>query len=122
MGGRSRQKASRGKHRRKKPATKAGPASPYINAGLRSRTLGWYLNQNWRETGQAAVFALRRAPEGGLVLASFFVDTWCMGLKDAWGRLDLVPDERDDLRAELDEAMRQVAQCHEALSLLESGS
>ncbi|MBI5865610.1 MAG: hypothetical protein HZB38_14100 [Planctomycetes bacterium] len=41
----------------------------------------------------AAIHVLRKVPGGGHASAAFLIDTWCMGLKDAWGALDATYEE-----------------------------
>lgn len=55
-----------------------------------------YLNDDWRERGQAVAFVCRRGRDGRLAMATFIVDLWCAGLKDAWGRIGLTTDEFED--------------------------
>ncbi len=58
-----------------------------------------FANANWRECGQAAIYLGRKIAPGRITLASFLVDLWAMGLKDAWGRVDLPAAEFDELRS-----------------------
>lgn len=39
---------------------------------------------DWKENGIAHVLVTRTRPSGNLVMASFLVDTFCLGVKDAW--------------------------------------
>jgi hypothetical protein len=79
--------------------------SPYRRAAG-GEWAGCWINHDWRERGQAAVWVLRRGVGGTLAMAAYFVDLWCAGLKDAWGRLDVLREEfdeaRDRMSAEMD--------------------
>ncbi|MCK4340356.1 MAG: hypothetical protein KAY37_01365 [Phycisphaerae bacterium] len=83
--------ARRGKKReqRKREHTRPRSGSPYRLIGSSGELVACYINKHWEESGQAAIYVLRRVPGGGHALASFLVDLWCVGLKDAWGRLDM---------------------------------
>lgn len=48
-----------------------------------------YINSNWHESGEASINVLRPMPGGGNLVASFLIDLWCSGLKDAFGRLNV---------------------------------
>ena len=55
-------------------------------------------NRGWREGGIASIFVARDVAPGRVTMAAFLVDVWAMGLKDAWGRVDLAASEfRDTL-------------------------
>jgi len=51
------------------------------------------VNKGWAEEGKASIYLLRRIPGGGHAMGAFLVDLWCMGLKEAWGRLDATYEE-----------------------------
>jgi len=55
------------------------------------------VNEGWDEDGKASIFVVRTISPGRLALASFLVDTWGMGLKDAWGRIDLPVGEWSEM-------------------------
>src|SRR5436190_20366738 len=67
-----------------------------------------FINTGWEELPQASIFVLREIPGsgGGYALASFLIDFGVLGLKDAWGRLDITLSEfRDDVLARCEETM-----------------
>jgi hypothetical protein len=67
-----------------------------------------FINSGWEESPQASIFVLREIPSGGggHALASFLVDFGVLGLKDAWGRLDMTPLQfRDEILAPCEETM-----------------
>lgn len=74
---------------------RAANASPYRRAAG-GELVGCWINHDWRERGQATVWVLRRGAGGVLSFATFLVDSWCAGLKDAWGRTEIFQDEFDD--------------------------
>lgn len=55
------------------------------------------VNDTWEEDGKASIFVARTVSPGRLALASFLVDTWGMGLKDAWGRIDVPTGEMAEM-------------------------
>ncbi len=63
--------------------------SPYRQIGRTGEVVACYVTQGWRERGQAAIFCLVATPGGGHATATFLVDLWCVGLKDAWGKLNI---------------------------------
>lgn len=56
-----------------------------------------YINKHWEEDGVADVLALRRLPGGGRAFGAFLIDLMCLGLKDAWGRIDISLAEFRDM-------------------------
>jgi hypothetical protein len=100
---------------------RARGGSPYRRIGEAGLEIACYINRNWHESGQAAIHCLRRTPDGGHALAAFLVDLWCVGLKDAWGRLEITAaqfkenflvryrDEIDLARVDLEVVKRLVA-------------
>ncbi len=80
------------------------------------QAMGWYINREWREAGIASLAAVRRAPDGRLVLAAFLVDVWCTGLKDAWGRVDMPPGELDRWLSRTRDAGMEMVSVDEALA------
>lgn len=95
MAGKSRKKAQQQRKRRKRKIESARlrAVNPYQRIGQSGEVVACYINENWDESGSATIFVLRRSRDQGLVLASFYVDLWCAGLKDAWGRLDITLEE-----------------------------
>ena len=43
-----------------------------------------YVNDGWEENGFAIVVVTRIRPSGNLVYGQFLVDTYCLGVKDAF--------------------------------------
>ena len=67
--------------------------SPYRLIGAAGEVVACCVNKGWEEEGKASIYLLRRIPGGGHAMGAFLIDLWCMGLKDAWGRLDLTYEE-----------------------------
>lgn len=82
-------------------AQSGSPARQYGGGEL----VACYMNDDWRERGQAVAFVLRRGRDGRLAMATFLVDLWCAGLKDAWGRVGL---SRDDFENSVDRISEQL--------------
>lgn len=86
------------RHRRKRQEKRAAQrrasaASPFQRIGSTGEIEACYVNANWRDTGQASIFLLRRHPAGGYAMAAYLVDLWCTGLKDAFGDLGMTRQE-----------------------------
>lgn len=115
------QDKQRKRNKRKLDAARKLNVNPFRLAGQRGETVACYINEGWDEQGMASMYVLRRTAGHGIVMASFLVDTWCAGLKDAWGRLDMtlgefeeqildrIPEEVQLTRIEIDEVRRLVA-------------
>ena len=59
-------------------------------------TLECWITPDWEEEGIAAIQVIGRAPGGRSATCGFLVDLWCVGLKDAFGRSNVVePDFRE---------------------------
>src|SRR3954467_12820115 len=68
-----------------------------VKRAAQGRLLSCVMNADWRERGQAVAYVLREGPGGRYVIATFMIDLWCAGLKDAWGRVDVRRDEFDEM-------------------------
>jgi hypothetical protein len=47
------------------------------------------VNADWIDNGLASIMIARQVGSGRLTMAAFLVDRFAMGLKDAWGRVDV---------------------------------
>src|SRR3954452_20828499 len=95
----SRKARQRQKREKKRQALRrAASVSPYKRAAA-GALVACHVNADWRERGQATGYVLRRPPGPGmgLAMACFLVDLWCAGLKDAWGRFEMLREEYDDV-------------------------
>ncbi len=81
------------REQRKREQARVKSGSPYRLVGASGQLVACYINEGWQEDGKASMYVLRRAPGGGHALGGYLVDLWCMGLKDAWGRLDIPYEE-----------------------------
>jgi hypothetical protein len=88
-----------------KQAIRLRNASPYRRIGTAGRVDACLINEDWRDRGQAVICALCTAPGRPPAMGNFYVDLWCAGLKDAWGRLDFT---HQDFREMLDEMSRRM--------------
>lgn len=48
-----------------------------------------YVNSDWQEQGMAHAIVVRRRPDGKFALVNYLVDTFCLGVKDAFWRTRL---------------------------------
>lgn len=88
MGRRNQKRAQK-----KREQSRARSGSPYRLIGASGDLMACYINRGWKEDGKASIYVVRRVPGGGYALGAYLVDLWCMGLKEAYGRLDLDYDE-----------------------------
>ena len=83
-------KKSKNKSKRQQPAL-----SPYRFMREKARTLPigkcYVAPPDWQESGMAHVIVTRVRPSGNLVMASFLVDTFCLGVKDAGYHENITP-------------------------------
>jgi hypothetical protein len=78
---------------KRRSARAAQSSSPYRRIGTHGETKACYLSRDWKNHGMGSLLCLRKAPGGGHALAAFLIDFWCLGLKDAWGRVDISMEE-----------------------------
>lgn len=100
MAGHDRKKERREQKRREKKSVqpRAGQgSSPYRRIGAAGDVAVCYINRDWRQEGMIALHVLRPVPGGGHAAVSFLIDPWALGLKDAFGRLDVTREEFDEL-------------------------
>lgn len=81
--------------------------SPYSKLKHAGEIEACYINADWREQGMASVLVLRRVP-GGHALGGFLVDMLCVGLKDAWGRIDIGMAEFRETLSDAQDRMEMV--------------
>jgi len=77
-------------------------AGPYQRIGAGGEVEACLINDDWREKGQAVICTLRGVPGGGHAMATFLVDLWCAGLKDAWGRLEISREDFDEMLEQME--------------------
>ena len=86
------------KKNKKKGGTQA-KISPerYMRERVRNLPIGkCYINPDWQENGMAHILVTRKRAGGNIVYASFLVDTFCLGVKDAEYAIDLTEDDLED--------------------------
>ena len=79
-----------------KQAIKLRNESPYKRLAEAGRVESCKVNDTCRDQGLFCIYALLSVPNRPPTLAAFLVDKWCMGLKDAWGRLDMTYENYHD--------------------------
>lgn len=86
------------KKNKKKGGTQA-KISPerYMRERVRTLPIGkCYINPNWEENGMAHIIVTRNRAGGNIVYASFLIDTFCLGVKDAEYAINLTPEDLED--------------------------
>jgi hypothetical protein len=78
---------------KKRERARGQSGSQYRLIGAAGEVVACCVNKGWAEEGKASISLLRRIPGGGHAMGAFLVDLWCMGLKEAWGRLDATYEE-----------------------------
>ena len=59
-----------------------------------------HIEKNWQEHGLAHVLVMRQHEENSTDMGVFLVDTWCLGVKDAYGECDLTAAAIEELLEE----------------------
>lgn len=83
---------------KKKKAQNQAPLSSdvYMRRVMRSLPVDkCYINPDWKEQGMAHVVIVRRRPDGKFAMVVYLVDTFCLGVKDAFWRTSLDKSELD---------------------------
>jgi len=80
--------------------------NPYHAFKSDGELVACYINRGWRENGVASILVLKRVPADRYILCAFLVDLWCLGLKDAWGRIDVTPGELEERLTSQTEVVR----------------
>ncbi len=74
--------------------------SPYCYMREKARNLPigkcYIAPPDWQESGMAHIIITRVRPNGNLVLCSFLVDTFCLGVKDANYHENITPEKVQD--------------------------
>ena len=74
--------------------------SPYRFMREKARTLPvgkcYIAPPDWQESGMAHIVVTRVRPSGNLVMASFLVDTFCLGVKDACYHENMTPSDFEE--------------------------
>jgi hypothetical protein len=81
------------REQKRRQIQKIHSVSPFRVIETASRVLECRINADWDERGQIQILVLREARGLNLCLASFLIDTWCAGVKDAYSAFN-VPRER----------------------------
>lgn len=79
------------------PQAKISPER-YMRERVRNLPVGkCYINPDWQEQGIAHIIVTRNRAGGNIVYASFLVDTFCLGVKDADYVIDFTPKALEDI-------------------------
>ncbi|MDE7345541.1 MAG: DUF1186 family protein [Muribaculaceae bacterium] len=69
----------------------------YMRERVRNLPIGvCYINPNWEKEGLAHIIVTRNRAGGQIVYASFLIDTFCLGVKDAEYAIDFTAEELKD--------------------------
>lgn len=68
-----------------------------------------YVTDGWETTGEAMVVVTRERPSGNLCVAAFLCDTWCMGVKDVFGNVNMT---KEDFKEEILDRNRSLRDCN----------
>lgn len=88
------------KSKNKSKGQQQPPLSPYRFMREKARTLPigecYIAPPNWQESGMAHIIVTRVRPSGNMVMASFLVDTFCLGVKDAGYHENMPPSDFEE--------------------------
>lgn len=88
------------KAKNKSKGQQQGALSPYRFMRKKVRTLPigkcYIAPPDWQESGMAHVIVTRVRPSGNLVMASFLVDPFCLGVKDAGYHENMTPSDFEE--------------------------
>ena len=88
------------KSKNKSKGQKQPALSPYRFMREKARTLPvgkcYIAPPDWQESGMAHVIVTRVRPSGNLVMTSFLVDTFCLGVKDAGYHENMTPSDFEE--------------------------
>jgi len=79
---------------------KQNKISPDTYIRTRVQTLPIYacfINENWKESGMASIFVVRKHTNGRFTLGLFLVDIFALGTKDCFYRFNIEKNELDEL-------------------------
>lgn len=88
------------KSKKKNNNAQQGKVSPerYLRERARKLPIGkCFVTPDWEECGLANVIVTRVRPNGELVMGFFLVDTYCLGVKDAFYRINYAEDQVDEM-------------------------
>lgn len=83
---------------KKKKTPAQPPLSPEKYIRLKARTLpvaACYINEDWQECGEANILVVRSHKSGNYTTGAFLVDTYCLGVKEAFCSFNITPLDLD---------------------------
>lgn len=87
------------KKKRKKAAPKPVRLKPenFVKKKARSIALHQcYINSDWQEGGMATVIVVRKMRNGNLIVGSYIVDVYCLGVKDTFFKTNLAEHQFEE--------------------------
>lgn len=84
---------------KKKKKAKGNASKPmsdkrFISEKARSLPLyGCYVTEEWEQNGMAHVIVARERGNGNLCVGMFLCDTWCLGVKDTYGNVNITKED-----------------------------
>lgn len=85
------------REQKRREVHKQQSVSPHRIVETASRIVECRINADWREKGVATLMVLSEARGLGWCMASFMMDVWCLGLKDAQGAFGIAREVYDDI-------------------------
>ena len=67
------------------------PALRHLNQARSYPIENCWVQEDWQESGLAVVCVARRQPDGNIVFGVYMVDCYCLGVKDAYFNVDILP-------------------------------
>jgi len=83
--------------KKQKAIKKAKSITPLQRMALGDAQLECWVNAGWEEEGLASAMVFGADSRGLHAFASFLIDVWCVGLKDAWGRTQMNRPEFNEM-------------------------
>lgn len=77
---------------KQKAARAVSTTSPTVGLVRHARSyplVGCWTQRNWDRAGLAVVVVARRQPDGHIIFGTFLVDYYCLGVKDAYTRVNV---------------------------------
>lgn len=70
-----------------------------------------YINENWQDSGMAAVMISKKMPSGKLIIGMYMVDVFCLGLKATSYRFALDEDGYEIFFSEIESRLGVLVNC-----------
>lgn len=99
---------------KKKKKSKGSVSKPISDKRFiteKARTLplyGSYVTDNWEKNGLAQVIVARERGNGNLCVGIYLCDTWCLGIKDAYGFVNIT---KEDFKRKILDRAHDIKEC-----------